>query len=137
MAVRIPSIFVYICICASLVPGWWDEFYLCSVFKISSSIGRCLMNIDIPAPKIRGPSKCKMAIFLQTTQTILIKLRYFMDTISEIKLNSWYHQEKGWPKRGTSPLLKMVLSLRWILLLFDMQQQTAAYQKKYFISKVM
>jgi hypothetical protein len=40
---------MYVCICTSLVPEWFDRFYSYLVFK-----GQCLMNINILPPKIEA-----------------------------------------------------------------------------------
>jgi hypothetical protein len=45
-------LFMYVCMCALLAPEWLDEFYSYLVFKSSSIIDQCSVNMDIPSPKI-------------------------------------------------------------------------------------
>jgi hypothetical protein len=40
--------------CSSLAPGRCSEFHSYSVFKNSSSVGRCLVNVTDQIPKVGG-----------------------------------------------------------------------------------
>jgi hypothetical protein len=65
------SVSLYLCVCTLLAHGWMDFFHI----QYSIIIGLCLVNINIPVPKLRGlqmGSKIQNGVFLEQAKIILI-----------------------------------------------------------------
>jgi hypothetical protein len=72
------SVWMYVRMCTSLAPEWFNRTYSCSVLKSLSILGRCLVNVNTPPTKLgtlRISPKHNLIIFSNVAKMTLIKFQ--------------------------------------------------------------